>query len=89
MLLTIFYCDGIFGCYTAQDAIVRIIHLHHIEGQIFGSGILECSERHRENHFANRVDDSPSESIQGCVWRSQQIFVQPHLVESISENNVS
>jgi hypothetical protein len=34
------------------------------------------------------VDDSPSESIQGCVWRLQQIFAQPHLVERVSENDV-
>jgi hypothetical protein len=74
---------------SAQYAIVRVVHLHHVERQILGSGILDRSERHRENHFALRVDDSPSEYVQGCVRRLQQIFAQPHLVESIGENNIS
>jgi hypothetical protein len=51
----------------AQDAIVRVVHLHHVERQILSFGILDHSERHRENHFAKCVDDSPSKSVQGCV----------------------
>jgi hypothetical protein len=34
------------------------------------------------------MDDAPSESIQRCVWGLQQISIELHLVESISEDNV-
>jgi hypothetical protein len=50
----------------AQDAIVRVVHLHHVERQILGSGILDYSERRRENHFAKRMDDSYKGVSGGC-----------------------
>jgi hypothetical protein len=52
---------------SSQDAIVGVIHLHYIERQVLGSGILNGAKRYWKQYFAHCMNDSSTETIQRCV----------------------
>jgi hypothetical protein len=61
---------------SAWDSVVQIVHLDHINRNIFSPGISDSAKRNGQGHFSNSVNDTAAKTIEGRVWGLQQVFIQ-------------
>ena len=72
----------------AHDGVVRIYHIHNIEGHLLTSGIGCYTEGERQLYFADRKSALAAEAIQRVVRRLEQAVAYTHAVEGVEEDDV-
>jgi hypothetical protein len=66
---------------SSKDGIIWVCHVDHIEGDVFGVGVIGSVEGYWECDSSNRLDSFPAEAIERLQEVPELLLIKYHFVE--------
>ena len=81
-------CCKLDDAVAAEDGIVWVGDIYHIEGYYFCSLCVAFTEGHIQLYFAKGLDPFPSESDERVLRFVQVLLCEPHLDEALPSEDI-